>query len=67
MVTNDKISISDCDPYVKFEDPTFDDFKVIKTLTNLNLPMEWFLDLNIWQRGLLGIFLCWPQISCTIH
>jgi hypothetical protein len=29
--------------------------------------MEWFLDLNIWQRGLLGIFLCWPQISCTIH
>ncbi len=48
MVTNDKISINDCDPYAKFEDPTFDDFNVIKTLTNSNLPMEWFFDLNIW-------------------
>ncbi len=34
-----------CDPYAKFEDPTFDDFNAIETLTN-NLPMDWFLDLN---------------------
>jgi hypothetical protein len=34
-----------CDPYVKFEDPTFDDFNAIKTLTN-NLLMDWFSNLN---------------------
>ncbi len=34
-----------CDPYAKFEDPTFDNFNVIETLTNSNL-MEWFSDFN---------------------
>jgi hypothetical protein len=34
-----------CDPYVKFEDPTFNDFNAIETLTN-NLPMDWFSNLN---------------------
>ncbi len=33
------------DPYAKFEDPTFDNFNVIETLTNSNL-MEWFSDFN---------------------
>jgi hypothetical protein len=35
-----------CDPYVKFEDPTFKDFNAIENLTNNNLPMDWFSDLN---------------------
>jgi hypothetical protein len=35
-----------CDPYTKFEDLAFDDFNTIRTLTNSNLPMEWFFDLN---------------------
>jgi hypothetical protein len=34
-----------CDLYVKFEDPTFNDFNAIKTLTN-NLLMDWFSNLN---------------------
>jgi hypothetical protein len=34
-----------CDPYAKFEDPIFDNFNVIETLTNSNL-MEWFSDFN---------------------
>jgi hypothetical protein len=34
------------DPYVKFEDPTFDNFNAIETLTNNNLPMDGFFDLN---------------------
>jgi hypothetical protein len=34
------------DPYVKFKDPTFDNFNAIETLTNNNLPMDWFFDLN---------------------
>jgi hypothetical protein len=34
------------DPCTKFEDPTFDDFNVIEALTNSNLSMEWFSDLN---------------------
>jgi hypothetical protein len=32
-------------PYAKFEDPTFDNFNIIETLTNSNL-MEWFSDFN---------------------
>jgi hypothetical protein len=35
-----------CDPYVKFEDPTFDNFNAIGTLTTNNLPIDWFFDLN---------------------
>ncbi len=35
-----------CDPYVKFEDLAFDNFNVIETLTNNNLPTYWFSDLN---------------------
>jgi hypothetical protein len=33
---------------MKFEDLTlyFDDFNVVETLTNSNLPMEWFFDFN---------------------
>jgi len=33
---------------MKFENLTlyFDDFNAIETLTNSNLPMEWFFDLN---------------------
>jgi len=34
-----------CDPCAKFEDPTFDNFNVIETLTNSNL-MEWFSNFN---------------------
>jgi hypothetical protein len=34
------------DPYTKYEDLAFDDFNAIGTLTNSNLPMEWFFDLN---------------------
>ncbi len=35
-----------CDPYIKFDDPAFDDFNVIEMLTNDVLPMSWFFDLN---------------------
>jgi hypothetical protein len=35
-----------CDPYVKFEDLAFNDFNAIETLTNNNMPMDWFSDLN---------------------
>jgi hypothetical protein len=35
-----------CDPYAKFEDPAFDKFNAIETLTNNNLPMDWFSNLN---------------------
>jgi hypothetical protein len=35
-----------CDPYTKFDDPTFDDFNVIETLTNDVLSMSWFSNLN---------------------
>jgi hypothetical protein len=36
------------DPYVKFENPTFDNFNAIQTLTNNNLPMDWFSTLMFW-------------------
>jgi len=35
-----------CDPYTRFDDPTFNDFNAIETLTNDALPMSWFYDLN---------------------
>ncbi len=35
-----------CDPYAKFDDPTFDKFQSIKTLTNATYPLSWFSDLN---------------------
>ncbi len=44
-----------CDPYTKFEDPTFDDFNAIEALTNSNLPMEWFFDLN-YEEDYLAFF-----------
>ncbi len=56
-----------CDSYVKFEDLTFDDFNFIEALTNFNLPMEWFFDLNAWHSELLGIFLCWPHVSYILQ
>jgi hypothetical protein len=31
---------------VKFEDPTFNYLNAIETLTNNNLPMDWFSELN---------------------
>jgi hypothetical protein len=34
-----------CDPYAKFEDPTFDNFNVIESLTNFNL-LEWSSNFN---------------------
>jgi hypothetical protein len=34
------------DPYMKFEDLAFDNFNAIGPLTNSNVPMEWFFDLN---------------------
>jgi hypothetical protein len=35
-----------CDPYVKFENPAFDNFNAIETLTTNNLPIDWFSNLN---------------------
>jgi hypothetical protein len=35
-----------CNPYAKFEDPTFDNLYFIETLTNTTYPMSWFSDLN---------------------
>jgi hypothetical protein len=35
-----------CDPYIKFDDPTFDDFNAIEILTNDVLPMSWFSNVN---------------------
>jgi hypothetical protein len=35
-----------CDPYAKFEDPTFDNLYFIETLTNATYPMSWFSNLN---------------------
>jgi hypothetical protein len=35
-----------CDPYIKFDDPTFDDFNAIETFTNDVLPMNWFFYVN---------------------
>ncbi len=35
-----------CDPYIRFDDPTFDDFNAIEILTNDVLPMSWFSDVN---------------------
>jgi hypothetical protein len=35
-----------CDPYTKFDDPTFDYFNVIEMFTNDVLPMSWFSNLN---------------------
>jgi hypothetical protein len=29
-----------------FEDPSFDDFNFIEALTNENVPITWFLNLN---------------------
>jgi hypothetical protein len=29
-----------------FEDPSFDDFNLIEALTNENVPITWFLNLN---------------------
>ncbi len=49
------------DPYVKFEDPTFNDFNAIETLTNNNLPMDWFFDLNGGEDVIYLAFLVfWP-------
>lgn len=31
-----------CDPFAKFKTLAFDDYNVIGTLTNQNLPMNWF-------------------------
>jgi hypothetical protein len=41
-VTQQKLYQFYHDPYVKFEDPTFNNFDAIETLTNNNLPMDWF-------------------------
>jgi hypothetical protein len=35
-----------CDPYTRFDDPTFDDFNAIEALINDALPMNWFSNLN---------------------
>jgi hypothetical protein len=34
------------DPYNKFNDPLFDELKVLETFTNKNLLMSWCVDLN---------------------
>jgi hypothetical protein len=66
-VAHQKFYMFYCDPYLKFEDLAFDDFNVIETLTNFNLPMEWFFDLNAWQSELFGIFLYWPHVSYILQ
>jgi hypothetical protein len=35
-----------CDPYIKFDDLTINDFNVIEMFTNDVLPMSWFSNLN---------------------
>ncbi len=35
-----------CDLFPIFEDPCFDDFNFIEALTNENVPITWFLNLN---------------------
>ncbi len=35
-----------CDPYTRFDDPTFDDSNAIEALINDALPVSWFFDLN---------------------
>ncbi len=35
-----------CDPYTRFNDPTFNDFNAIETITNDVIPMNWFFYLN---------------------
>jgi hypothetical protein len=34
------------DPYTKFDDPTFDEFKAFESLISKNLLMKWCKDLN---------------------
>jgi hypothetical protein len=61
-----------CDPYAKFDDPTFD---FIETLTNATYPMSWFYDLNggkdaEYIYNLLGEisflpFCCWCKRFAT--
>jgi hypothetical protein len=35
-----------CDPYTRFDDPTFDDFNAIQALINDALPMNWFFGVS---------------------
>ncbi len=35
-----------CDSYVKFENPSFDNFNSIEALTNENFCLSWFFDMN---------------------
>lgn len=46
-----------CDPYVKFEDLTFNDFNVVEILTNNNLSMDWFSNLNGGEDAVYFAFL----------
>jgi hypothetical protein len=35
------------DSFAMYEDPSFEDFNLIKALTNEHFPLSWFLDLNV--------------------
>ncbi len=56
-VTQQKFYRLYCDPYVKFEDLTSNDFNAIETLTNNNLSMDWFSNLNGGEDAIYLAFL----------